>query len=337
MTLPISGFPAQPRYDQMSRLVRALRGDADTARTEAVTGRLADPAGAHRGQIAELLGIERALATVSQYGEILDLAEARAATIQGALGTLRDLAVDLHSNGLTALSANGGVAAGTVSTAARHALTTAVSALNVSFGGRGLFAGNGAGLAIASAEAVFATTMTVVQAGPTGGAAYANLTVEFTLAGGSFDTSLYTGGTGDAPASEVAEGERIAFAPRADAAPVRSLLRDIAALAAAYDPASTLPAEERRNLAANAVAGLLNGIDDLAAMSARVGVSEERMSALRARHEASGTALTAVYNKLAGRDQYEAAAQLTQLEAQLQTSYITTARIANLSLAAFLR
>jgi len=337
MTLSPIGFPAQPRSDLISRIVRGLRGSADIAREEAVTGRLADLAGAHGGQISELLGLEHSLATISEYREILDLAGARAGAIQTSLGSLRDLAVELHSSGLTALQGAGGLSTETLSITAQHALTAAVSTLNVSFGGRGLFAGDGGGLALAPTEAMMTATIAAVQAGPTGSAAYANLTVEFTLAGGSFDTGLYTGGTGDAPASEIAEGERIAFAPKADAAPIRALLRDIAALAAAFDPANTLPPEERHSLAENAVSGLLNGIDDLAAMSARIGTAQERMSSLRARHEAAGTALTQVFNKLTGRDQYEAAAELTQLEAQLQTSYIATARLASLSLASFLR
>lgn len=337
MTLPLSGFPAQPRHDLMSRLIGDLRGRADVARGETVTGRLADPAGAHGGRVSELLGIERALANVTQYGEILDLAEARAAAIQGSLDALREIAVDLHSSGTTALSSNGGIAAETVSTAARQALTAAVSALNVSFGGHGLFSGDGGGLALVSAEVMFPAALTVAAAGQTGGAAYANLTVEFTMAGGMFDTGFYTGGAGDASASEIAEDERVAFAPRADEAPIRALLRDIAALAAAFDPANTLPDEARRDLAGNAVSGLLNGVDDLAAMAARVGTAEERMATVRARHGAAEAALTRVYNKLAGRDQFEAASELTQLEAQLETSFLTTARLANLSLANFLR
>ena len=77
--------------------------------------------------------------------------------------------------------------------------------------------------------------------------------------------------------------------------------------------------------------------NELAAMSGRVGVAEERMATLRTQHNATTTALTRAYNALAGRDQYEAAAELTQLEAQLETTYLTTARLANLSLANFLR
>lgn len=337
MTLPISGFPAQPRHHLMSRLIGDLRGRADTARKEAVTSSLSDPAGARGGRISELFGVDRALANVTQFVEILDLAQTRASVIQSALDSLREIAIDLHSSGTTALSANSVAASATISTSARQALTAAVSALNVSFGGRGLFAGNGGGRALVSAEAIYSASLSLVEAGPAGSAAYANLAVEFTMAGGLFDAGFYIGGTGNAPASEIAEGERIAFAPRADAAPIRDLLRDIAALAIAFDPANTLADEERRSLATQAVSGLLNGVDSLAAMAAKVGIAEERMDTMRTRHGAAETALSRIYNKLAGRDQFEAASELTQVEAQLETAYITTARLANLSLAKFLR
>lgn len=337
MPLPSFGFPAQPRQDLMRRMIADLRQNADIARQEAVTGRLADPARARGGRVSDLTGIERAMGTVTQYGEILDLAESRASVIQASLDTLRSLAVELHASGTTAIAANGGVASATVSAAARQALTAAISALNVSFAGRGLFSGDGGGGAIVAAEAVFSASLSVIEAGPTSGTAYANLTFEFAAAGGLFEAAFYTGGNGDAPASEIAEGERVAFAPRADAAPFRTLLRDIASLAAAFDPASAIADGERRGLAERAVDGLRNVVGDLAALSGRVGAAEERMAAVRAQHGAASAALTRAYNALAGRDQFEAAAELTQLEAQLETTYLTTARLSNLSLASFLR
>ena len=51
MPLPAIGFPAQPRHDLMSRLISQIRGRADTARQEAVTGLLADPAAARGGKV----------------------------------------------------------------------------------------------------------------------------------------------------------------------------------------------------------------------------------------------------------------------------------------------
>jgi len=338
MTLLAIGFPAQPRHDLMSRLISQIRGRADTARQEAVTGLLADPAAARGGKVSELLGLEQSLAEIAQYREIIGLAESRANVIQGTLDVLRNLAVDLPVRGQAALDSNLGAVGETVSTSARQALAAAISALNVSFGGRRLFAGDaGNAQAVAALEVFMAASVPILEAGPTAGAAYANLSVAFSAAGGLFETTFYTGGSGDAPATEVARGERLDFAPRADEAPVRALLRDLATLAAAFDPDNAIPEGDRRGLAELAIAGLRNNVAALTGMAGRVGAAEERMATVMTRHQASEAALNLAYIKLAGRDQFEAAAELTQLEAQLQITYLATARLANLSLVNFLR
>jgi flagellar hook-associated protein 3 FlgL len=338
MALSPIGFPAQPRSDLLSRLIGDLRDRSDTARLEAVTGLRADPARALGGQVSELLGVEQSLAELTQYREIIGLAESRASVIQGSLDVLRNLAIDLHVSGQTALDSGLAPAGETVSTSARQALGAAISALNVSFGGRRLFAGDaGDTPAVSSAEVFMSASVTILEAGPSAGAAYANLSVEFTAATGLFETSFYTGGSGDAPSSEVARGERLDFAPKADEAPIRALLRDLTTLAAAFDPNNAIAGDDRRGLAENAITGLRNNVEALVGMAARVGVAEERMDQVKTRHHASEAALTLAYTRLAGRDQFEAATELTQLEAQLETTFLATARLANLSLANFLR
>ena len=338
MTLPAIGFPAQPRNDLMSRLIGQLRSRSDTARQEVVTGLLADPAAALGGRVSELLGLEQSLAEIAQYREIIGLAESRAGVIQGTLDVLRNLTVDLNVSGQTALDSNLATARQSVSAAARQALGAAISTLNVSFGGRRLFAGDaGNTQAVAALEVFMSASVTILEAGPTAGAAYANLSNEFSVAGGLFEATFYTGGSGDSPATEVARGERLDFAPRADEAPVRALLRDLATLAAAFDPDNAIPEANRRGLAEQAIAGLRDNVGALVGMAGRVGVAEARMADVTARHQASEAALNLAYIKLAGRDQFEAAAELTQLEAQLQTTYLATARLANLSLVNFLR
>lgn len=338
MPLPPIGFPAHPRHDLMGRLIADLRSRSDTAREEAVTGRHADPASALGGKVAELLDLERALRLNQQYREIIVFAESRATAVQGSLDALRNLAIDLAAEGQTALDSNLATVGETASAAARQALDAAVAALNSSYAGRGLFSGDSAsGPALTNGATIAAETTAILEAVPTSGMGYADLTVAFESAGGLFDTDFYTGGSGDAPSSEIAEGERLAFAPRADDPAFRALLRDIAALAAAFDPANAVAPDQRRAVAAQAVAGLRNDVGALAGIAGRVGTAEARMAEVRARHEANQTALTQAYNGLAGRDQFEAAAELTALEAQLQTTYLTTARLANLSLANFLR
>jgi flagellar hook-associated protein 3 FlgL len=338
MTFSPIGFPAQPRNDLMSRLIGQIRGQSDIARQETVTGLLADPAGHLNGNVSELLGVEQSLAEIAQYREIIGLASARAAVTQTTLDVLREFANDLSVSGQTALEANLPAAGEAVSVAARQALGAAISALNVSFGGRRLFAGDaGDSPAVASVEVFMSASVSILEAGPTAGAAYADLAVDFTAAGGLFETSLYGGGSGNAPSSEVARGERLEFAQRADAEPIRALLRDLVTLAAAFDPSNAIPEDDRRALARHAISGLRNNVSSLVGMASRVGAAEERMSTVAARNQASEVGLTLAYMSLAGRDQFEAAAELTNLETQLETTYLATSRLANLSLANFLR
>jgi flagellar hook-associated protein 3 FlgL len=322
----------------MSRLIGQLRSQSDIARQEVVTGLRADPAATLNGKVSELLGVEQSLAEIAQYREIIGLASARAAVTQSSLDVLRELANDLSVNGQTALDSSLPAAREAVSVAARQALGAAISALNVSFGGRRLFAGDaGDSPAVASVEVFMAASAPILEAGPAAGAAYANLAAEFSNVGGLFDTSLYSGGGGNAPASEVARGERLAFAQRADAAPIRALLRDLSALAAAFDPDNAIPEDDRRALAGQAIAGLRNNAGALVGMASQVGAAEERMATVAARNQASEAGLALAHASLAGRDQFEAAAELTNLETQLETTYLATARLANLSMANFLR
>jgi flagellar hook-associated protein 3 FlgL len=338
MTLPITGFPAQPRHDLMSRLIANLRDRSDISRDEAVTGLLSDPAAAHGGRVSELLDLERSLGEIRQFREIIGLAESRANVIQGSLDVLRNLAIDQHVSGQTALDSGLQTPAETASASARQALGAALSALNVSFGGRRLFGGDtGDAQAVASLDVFISSAVTILEAGPTAGAAYATISIEFTATAGLYDSTFYTGGAGEAPASEIADGERLGFAPKADEAPIRALLRDLTVLAAAFDPSNSIPDADRHGLAERAISGLRSNVDALTGMSAKVGTAQERMDTVKARHQASEAALNLAYTQLAGRDQFEAAAELTQLEAQLQTTYLATARLANLSLANFLR
>ena len=303
-----------------------------------MTGLLADPAAARGGKVSEMLGLEQSLAEIAQYRDIVGLAESRASVIQGTLDTLRELAVEFHVNGQTALDANSGNVGAAISAAARQALGTALSALNVGFAGRRLFAGDAGGTpALASVEVFMSASLMILEAGPDASAAYTDLSVEFSAAGGLFETTFYTGGSGNAPATEVARGERLDFAPCADEAPVRALLRDLATLAAAFDPNNAIAGGERRGLAERAISGLRDNVGALVGMASRVGAAEERMAAVTARHQASQAALNLAYLKLAGRDPFEAAVELTQLETQLQTTFLATARIAGLSLANFMR
>lgn len=332
------GFPPQPRQASLARQITELRSRISQTTREAVTGRLGDPAASRNGKIADLFAMQARLDRLGQYREMIDLSANRAALTQASLDQIRELAVATTASAQTALAANSKVPLGTVSLAARQNLAATVSALNASFAGRNLFSGDATDRgALLDSDSLRAQTDPLISGAADAATAYAALDTAFTSAGGLFETTLYTGGSGDAPAAEIADGERIAFAVRADDARLRPVLRDLVALSAAFDPTVMLPEPERAKLAELALDGLRNGVEGLAGLSAEVGTAEQRIDTVKTRNAAEDAALTISYNRVAGRDQAEAIAELKSLQGQLESLFITTTRIANLSLTQFLR
>jgi flagellar hook-associated protein 3 FlgL len=331
------GFAPQPRQAIFRQLMTDLRDRGTELRTEATTGRVADIAEARRGAVAEVLDLEKRLGDIRTYRGSIALAQSRAETMQASLETLEDGTNRLLSEATVVLQSNTDESLETLSLTARDTFRSVVSALNVSLAGRSLFAGDesdatavaGADGLLAAARAALAGPVTVADADT----ALADLFDDATA------TQVYLGGTGDAPAVEVAPGERVAYHLRADSPELRGLLRGVATLAAAFDPAtaSTLDATQKRDVVERAVGDLRDTVAELNTLRAGLGSAEARIEEARVRTDAEEGRLTAGYNALTGRDTLEAATGMQAVESQLETLFLTTARFSRLSLASFLR
>lgn len=332
------GFPAQRTPAILRSLLTDLRATGDVRREEAVTGRLADPVAALGGRISEALAIERDLASLSAYRQTITLAETRAQTAQAVFDQLRVLTDELTNQSQLALENRGQNALEIASKIGGDALDGAIASLNARVGGRSVFAGNGGDApALASAAAIRAEVVTLLEAAPNAAAAEVDVRLAFDQAGGTFETLLYLGGTGDAPEAEIAPGERVRYQSRADEQPIRDILRNIAVISAAYDPDVALSVDDRRTLMEGAVNGLRNTVDPLNRISAEIGSAEARIEAVKARSIAEETALTVAFNDRTGADTLVAASELQAVETQLEVLFLTTARFSGLSLVNFLR
>ncbi len=335
--MPEFGFPAQPRNATLSSLVADLRSRSDDARIAAVSGRFADVTAERDGRVNELMQIEKSLNDFSTYSEIIALTEVRTTTIQASLTqvgaqaqSLADTVDILRTNGT---DANFEV----VSNDARGGLDSVIAALNVDVAGRRLFGGDETGTApLVDGDTIRAASVPILEAGASASASYTALRVEFLGSGGLFETSLYEGGNGNAPVTEVAPGERVDYGVKADEAAIREVLFNLTVLGAAHDPSNAIADSERDALAAAASEGLRTGISQLTNIQARVGTAEARIATAKARNIASEASLSITFNELAGADQFESALTLTELDTQLETAFLTTSRLANLSLANFL-
>jgi len=336
-TTPI-GFPAQKTQALLADLLRSLKTRADDARVEAVTARRADVPKALDGAVSEVMDIEARLAGIARTNRNIALAENRSDLAQLSLKTLRETADTISSQATVALQNGGRNGLETVSEAARKALATVVASLNVTVGGRGLFAGDaGTATAMAPADRIMTEVEAVIAGAPDTGTLLADLANAFDAPGGLFETQLYGGGTGDAPPIELAPGERVAYQARADEPPLRDLIRSLATIAAAFDPDGPAAALDGERMVEEALGDLRDAIDPLNRIATRIGTGEARIAEVKAEAVATESTLTQRYNDLAGRDQLQAAAELSAVESQLETLFLTTARFSNLSLANFLR
>lgn len=335
--MPEFGFPAQPRSAEMARIISDLRKRGDDTRVATVTGRFADVTAERRGQVSELMQIEKSIGDLQGYADSIALSELRASTTQRSLDQLSELGQNL-SNAVDPILTNGTDANfEIISGVANASLESAISALNVSIAGRALFGGDDAGTApMLDAASIFAASTPFLEGAASANGAYTALRSEFLGGAGLFETTFYQGGLNNAPVTEVAPGERVDYAARADETAIRDVLFNITVMAAAYDTTNGIPADQRRELVAQASIGLRNADSQIANLQGRVGSAEARIAAQKSRNIATEAALTLRFNDLAGADSFAAALQLTELENQLETAYATTARLSNLSLANFL-
>ncbi|MEO1492525.1 MAG: hypothetical protein AAFV19_10280 [Pseudomonadota bacterium] len=335
--MPEFGFPAQPRNATLSSLIANLRSRSDDARVASVSGRFADVTAERNGRVNELMQIEKSLNDFRTYSEIIALTEVRTTTIQASLSKLTGEAQSLADT-VDVLRTNGTAKNfSVVSADAVGALDSVIAALNADVAGRRLFGGDETGTApLVDGETIRTASVPTLEAGASAASSYTDLRIEFFAAGGLFDTTFYQGGAGDAPVTEVAPGERVEYGVKADDAAVREVLFNITVLSASHDLGNAIPSEAREELAALASAGLRSAVSELANVQGRVGTAEARVATAKARNIASEASLTISFNELAGADQFEAALTLTELDNQLETAFLTTSRLTNLSLANFL-
>lgn len=335
--MPDFGFPAQHNQNAMARLIADLRQQGSSSRVEAVTGRFSDVTAERQGRVNELMHVEKSITDLQYYADSIALSEARADVFQQSLASMRTAAQDLFEQAtmLASNGTNGDLAV--VSTGARQSLDTMVSALNVDFAGRALFAGDQSeGSAIADAETIYSTSEAILELGATAAASYTLLENEFFGVGATFEATLYEGGTGTAPPTEIAAGELVNYAIKADETATRRVVFNTAALASAFDETNNIPASERRALLQLASEGLLTAISELVTLEGQIGAAQGRISTIKTRNIATEAALSIRFNELAGADQTSAALTLTELDRQLETAFATTARFSNLSLVNYL-
>lgn len=328
------GSPTLRAHTILQDRVAQIKTNLDTARIEAVTGKAANVARAVDGDIGMVNRMQKTLDYAKDRGEKLAFEGSRAATAQDALGSVRAQTQNVSNAVISALSGGAPQAITVAQDSALSAIGDSLARLNSDFGGRALFGGDRTGAPFGTPDEMMTQMRALFTAAPDTASALAAIDGWFNDPAGGFATTFYKGGDGDAPTIELAPGERVASTVRGDDSAIRSALHAQVVTALSADAGSV---QDRDTLLSAGGTMLRQSVDNVIGLQSQLGVREERMASAQARYAAETTSLGIALNGIVGRDQAEAASEMRQLESQLEAAYLTTSRMANLTLTNFLR
>lgn len=329
-----SGVPDILVFSRLSKSVADLKGRAQTTRTEAVTGRYEDITAATKGDVGSAHLLNKAIADVQAYQQNLALGENRAQRSQSVLNVLATQSNRIATESASAVGRNDLTTLRTNAEDAHASITSIFAALNTTEGGRALFGGDATDRAPLGSPNNLITDVKAIIAGATDLAdAELQLDTYFNDPAGGFLTSIYKGGANPAPDIEIAPGVRISASTKADAQPIKDLIRGLVEIAASGSVNFGSP-KDLVNAGSSRILGAKTSLSEL---RASIGVGEARISATKARYQTEETILTNLFNEKTARDPFEAASELQLLETQLEASYLMTARLARLTIADYIR
>jgi len=314
-----------------------LKQQMDRLTVELSSGQAADLTQHLSGNLRHLADVEHALVLQDSHRTAAREATVDAATMQSSLGFIQSLASDLANSAITVGFASGGVPLSTLSNEAKGTLGSIIGALNTDVAGRALFSGSATdSTSLAPADQVLDEVRTAIVGATSAAAVLSELDTFFDTPGGAFETSIYQGGSSDLSAYQLGDGESVALDIRADDPVLRNLIKQTVLAALVDDPGLALGTEDRQTLARSASEALLTQQDGLSALRADLGVAEARIDQSSTRIGAEITSLQIARNDLVSIDVFETAADLEQVQFQLETLYTLTARASRLNLVNFL-
>ena len=307
--------------------ISELRTQIGKTSTEATTGRYEDLTLHLSGRIGKAMLGQKALADISTDREVLNLRTSRLSLIQTSLGTVQESSSGIAANMLSAIGGEHETDVGIAARDAKAALSASLSSLNARYGDRFLFAGDATSTLPFSDQSALLADIELIADSATDSADFATqLDDYFTSPTGGWLQNIYQGSTtASDPESVTADNDAI-----------KSLIRDLAVLAISGPDGPLASLDGYKTLVQETSLSLSSSETQITNLRADLGVYEERNAIEQKTLDTEETVLTASFNDLTARDQYEAATELQSLQTTLEASYLITARLSQLSLLNYL-
>lgn len=322
------------------------------AQKEVSTGRVADVGLALGSRTGQSISFTRDFARLQGIVDTNGLASARLTATQNALGDISEIAQSFMAT-LTN-SVTGDASPVLTLTDAKGTLQSLTTQLNSSYNGEHLFAGintdvkpindfTAAGSPNRAAfDAGFLSYFGFAQSDPAAAGITAlqmddflTTVIEPQFLGAGWQ-GTWSNATDEGITSRIALNETVETSVSANELGLRKVVMAAATVMAMFDSTSQVGDAARKQLLSRAVSLVGEGTANLANISARTGIVENRVKNASERINMQTDLLQRNIQELEGVDPYEASSRVSTLLQQIETSYALTARIHQLSLVKFL-
>lgn len=335
MTVSPVGDLAQ--YLQLSRQNAAVQNDLNRLTEEVASGLTSDIGATLNGNFTALGEIERGLRVADSYEMAAGRAGSHYASIQAGLEAMDD-GIGSYGTEILSMSVNGQVhEMELLAKGAEDHLEMVIGTLNMDVAGRAAFSGTATGTqAVIPAEDMLAELEIAIAGAPDTASLIATVESWFGDPGGGYETFAYQGNTAPSPGFTIDEGEIVAPQTSALDPAFRELLTGLALTSLVGRGATPQDDAAMSEIMTAGAEHILTGQDQTVELRSEIGIAEGRIEDALTRHRATTAALTLERNDLIAVDAYEAASELTAVEAQLETIYVLTSRLSQMSLVNYL-
>lgn len=332
----LQGFPDLLGFTQRNRTIGDLKARMDIVSIEAVTGVQADITKAANGLTGQAHLIFKALSDIDQGERLGAMSKTRLDLTSQSVSAARSSMNGISTRAVIALEGGGATGISIISDEAEANLRSVMGALNVQQGSRNLLSGSATDqLTFANPDVLLGDIRNIMQTAGSADNIEAALETYFESPTGGFQTNIYGGSDRNAPPLYIGDGQKVDLSVRGDNKAFRDTLRGLVTIATARDAPLGDNGFRQVFTAGAGIAG--NGETGLIETEGQLGILAESLERAQQRQQDERASLSTAYQSLVGRDQFEAAAELKQLEVALESSYIITSRLSGLSLSNFLR
>ncbi len=334
----VGGYPDLLGYTRRNRTTSDIKARMNVTSQEAVTGIQADLTKATNGRVGNAHLMQKALNDIEQETRINSVSASRLElTMQGISGVQKAV-TGIDTKAILALASGSAPGVETVQNEAEANLRNTMYALGLKQGSRNLFSGNATDKPpYADPDILLEDIRNIMSTAGSPSDIETALDTYFNDPAGGFATKIYLGGTEAASPLRLANDDKINVDIRGDNQTLKDLLRGLATIATADSSGFAIDSVEFSQVFSAGSSFTGNAATNLIVMEGQLGIHTQAINQANARNADEKLALQTAYQSLVGRDEYEAAAELKLLETQLQSSYVITSRMSDLSLTNYLR